>query len=45
MVGFIIGFLFGGFVGVSIMALCNISAKSDKEMGIDNREERGDPDS
>ena len=29
MLGFLIGLLFGGFFGVSIMALCNVASASD----------------
>lgn len=32
MVGFIIGLLSGGFVGICVMCLCNAASKADSEM-------------
>ncbi len=32
MIGFIIGLFIGGFIGVSIMSLCNAASKADEQM-------------
>lgn len=32
MIGFIIGLLVGGFLGVCVMCLCNVASRADDEM-------------
>ena len=37
MIGFLIGLFVGGFVGVSMMALCNVASAADDRLEQDNK--------